>query len=108
MTKYIETDIEQGIKYLKTGIMNALYDIENGKQEIILGEHVPFSLVIECAEERGWEPWEDEIDNDFNINGGYFIDCWYDMRLPNTETKVIIASCLWKGQDTYIHRYEEN
>ena len=29
MNKYIKTDIEQGLQYLKTGLMNALADIEN-------------------------------------------------------------------------------
>ena len=106
MNKYIKTDIEQGLKYLKTGIMNALADIENGEQEIILGEHVPFSLVVECAEERGWRPFTDELDNDFDTNG-WEIDYWYDMRLPNTEIKVVIAGCLWMGQKTKIYRENE-
>lgn len=101
MNKYIKTDIEQGLKYLKTGIMNALADVENGEQEVILGEYVPFSLVVECAEERGWQPWTDELDNDFDTNG-WEVDCWYTMRLPNTEIKVTIYSCLWEGQKTAI------
>ena len=33
MNKYIKTDIEQGLKYLRTGIMNTLSDIENGEEE---------------------------------------------------------------------------
>ena len=35
MNKYIKTDIEQGLQLLKTGIMNALADIENGNEEEI-------------------------------------------------------------------------
>ena len=102
MNKFIKSDIEQGLKYLKVGIMNALADIESGEEEkITLGDYVPFSLVIECAEERGWCPWTDELDDDFDTNG-WEVDCWYRMSLPNTETEVVIAGCLWKGQQTEI------
>lgn len=103
MNKYIKTDIEQGLKYLKTGIMNALSNIENGEEkEIILGDFVPFSLIVKCAEERGWESWSDDLSEDFNTNG-WEGDCWYDMRLPNSDTKITIYSCLWKGQETKIY-----
>ena len=33
MNKYIKTDIEQGIQYLKVGIMNALSNIESGEEK---------------------------------------------------------------------------
>ena len=33
MHKYIKTDIEQGLKYLKVGIMNALANIESGEEK---------------------------------------------------------------------------
>ena len=107
MNKYIKTDIEQGLKYLHTGIMNALADIESGNEkEIILGEFVPFSLVVECAEERGWTemPYHD---ND-SMTNGWEHDCWYYMRIPNTEIEVCIESCLWKGQRTKIYINENN
>lgn len=107
MDKYIKSDIEQGIKYLKTGIMNALVNIEKGTEtSIILGDYVPFSLVIECAEERGWRPWEDDSSDDFDTNG-WEVDCWYNMCLPNSETKVTISGCLWKGQKTTIEINED-
>ena len=78
--------------------MNALADIENGEEEtIVLGNNVPFSLVVECAEERGWK--EDEH-NDFDTNG-WECDCSYYMITPN-EKVVIIESCLWKGCSTKI------
>lgn len=95
MNKFIKLDIEQGLQYLKIGIMNALADIESGEKEIILGDYIPFSLVVKCATERGWES------EDFDTNG-WEVDCWYTMRLPNTETKVTIYSCLWEGQETAI------
>lgn len=95
MNKFIKSDIEQGLQYLKTGIMNALADIESGEKEIILGDYIPFSLIVKCAEERGW------VSEDFDTNG-WEADCWYTMRLPNTEIKVTIYSCLWKGQESAI------
>lgn len=98
MNKYIKTDIEQGLKYLKTGIMNALVDIESGEEElIVLGDYVPFSLVVKCAEERGWEKNESQ---GFDTNG-WECDCWYYMITPNGK-KVYIESCLWKGCRTKI------
>ena len=101
INKFIKTDIEQGLQYLKTGIMNALADIESGEKEIILGDFVPFSLIVKCAEERGWRSWTDDLSEDFDTNG-WEADCWYTMRLPNTEIKVTIYSCLWEGQKTAI------
>lgn len=98
MNKYIKSDIEQGLQYLKTGIMNALADIESGEEElIVLGDYVPFSLVVECAEERGWKENESQ---DFDTNG-WECDCWYYMITPNNK-KVYIESCLWKGYRTKI------
>lgn len=105
MNKYIKTDIEQGLKYLKTGIMNALSDIENGEEEtIVLGKNVPFSLVVECAEERGWRENESK---DFDTNG-WECDCSYYMITSNSK-KICIESCLWKGCETRISidRYDE-
>ena len=104
MNKFIKTDIEQGLQYLRAGIMNALADIENGNEkEIELGEFVPFSLVVECAEERGWK--EDKL-KDWDTNG-WECDCWYYMITPN-EKVVMIESCLWKGLDTKISVYNES
>ena len=105
MNKFIKTDIEQALILLRTAINNALYDIENGiESEIILGDHVPFSLVVECAEDRGWIR-DDYHDLDTN---GWECDCWYYMLTPNNKS-VEIWSCLWKGQKTRIRiNNEEN
>lgn len=98
MNKFIKTDIEQGLILLKTAIHNALNDIENGiEAEIILGDYVPFSLVVDCAEKRGWKN-DDYYDFDTN---GWECDCWYHMVTPNNKS-VEIWSCLWKGQETRI------
>ena len=106
MNKFIKSDIEQGLQYLKTGIMNALADIESGEKEIILGDCVPFSLIVKCAEERGWKSWTDDLDEDFDTNG-WEVDCWYDMRLPDSNTKVVISGSLWCGQKTTIYIAED-
>ena len=104
MNKYIKTDIEQALILLRAAINNALYDIENGiEDEIILGDHVPFSLVVECAEQRGWK--EDEF-QDFDTNG-WECDVWYHMITPDNKN-IEIWSCLWKGQETRIRLSNEN
>ena len=55
MHKYIKTDIEQGLKYLKVGIMNALANIESGEEKkITLNGAISLKLIFNCAKERGW------------------------------------------------------
>ena len=99
MNKYIKTDIEQGLQYLKTGIMNALADIESGKEdEIILGDYVPFSLVVHCARQRGWTDDENQSCDDWT--NGWEIDCWWYMYTPDGRKNICIESCLWMGQST--------
>ena len=88
MNKYIKTDIEQGLQYLKIGIMNAFSDIESGEvDEIEFGDYIPFSLIRQCAEERGYE----EAD-EFETNGW---DCWYYVQREDHE--ICIQSNLWYG-----------
>ena len=104
MNKYIKTDIEQGLILLKAAINNALYDIESGiEDEIILGDYVPFSLVVECAEQRGWK---EDLYHEFETNGFQY-DCWYYMITPN-NLDIEIWSCLWKGQETRIRLSNDN
>ncbi len=96
MNKYIKTDIETGLSYLRLGIMNALSAIEEGEAtEITLGHHVPFSLVVKCATSRGWVA-EDKLDYD-----GWEINCVYFMVTP-TNKHAIIESSLWNGLPTKI------
>ena len=91
MTKYIKTDIEQGLQYLKIGIMNAFADIESGEvDEIELGDFIPFSLVRKCAEERGYQQIKD-----FDTNG-WECDCWHYMQHTNQKA-ICIESNLWYG-----------
>ena len=106
MDKYIKTDIEQGLQYLKTGIMNALADIESGKEdEIILGDYVPFSLVVHCARQRGWTDDEQQSDDWTN---GWEVDCWWYMYTPDGRINVCIESCLWEGQQTTLRVNHDN
>lgn len=91
MNKYIKTDIEQGLQYLKTGIMNALADIESGEEkEINFGDYIPFSLIKHCCEERNYLE-----SDDFETNGRD-CDCWYRITTPFGK-KVCIESNLWYG-----------
>ena len=97
-SKYIESDIHNGLTFLKCAIMNALADIESGERlEIDLGDYVPFSYVVKCAEDRGWKCSNDES---LEIEG-FGCDCWYYMITPKRQ-KVLIKSCLFKGQPTKI------
>ena len=92
MNKFIKTDIEQGIQYLKTGIMNALADIESGEEDkIILEGPVPLSLIIDCAEQRGWKE-DPNMDSDWT--NGWEIDYWYSMITPSGKCVNIDGSVL--------------
>jgi len=92
MNKYIKTDIEQGLQYLKTGIMNAFSDIESGEvNEVEFGDFIPFSLIRQCAEERGYE----KLDN--FLTDGWDRNCWYDVQHPNKKVQLCIESNLWYG-----------
>ena len=94
MNKYIKTDIEQGIQYLKTGIMNALADIESGEEKDIRFENpLPLYLIIRCAEERGWE----EDMDDWDWTDGWEVDFWYKMVFPNKNTRICISGSLLSG-----------
>lgn len=92
MNKYIETDIEQGLKYLKTAIMNTLADIESGEEdEITLKGPIALKLVIDCAEERGWVT---DPDMDWDWTNGWQIDYWYWMLTPDEKRIDISGSVL--------------
>ena len=85
MNKYIKTDIEQGIQYLKAGIMNALADLEEGREkEIYFETSLPLYLIIQCAESRGWK---DDHEDDW-ING-WEVDYFYRMVNPNIKDKCL-------------------
>lgn len=99
MNKYIKTDIEQGIQYLKAGIMNALSDLKTGVEEEIRFEvPLPLQLIIKCAEERGWE---DDHEDDWT--NGWEVDYCYRMIHPDIKDKCLhIDGSLLCG-NTYIH-----
>ena len=100
MNKYIKTDIEKGLQYLKIGIMNAFADIESGKEkEIRFETDLPLQLIIKCAEERGWE--EDMDDWDWT-NNGWEVDYWYYMKLSNKNIRLIISGSLLEGSTKLI------
>jgi hypothetical protein len=99
MNKYIKTDIEQGIQYLKVGIMNALADLEEGKEkEVRFETPIPLQLIIHCAEERGWE----EDMNDWDWTNGWQVDYWYYMKFPNKNIRLMISGSLLEGNTSLI------
>ena len=99
MNKYIKLDIEQGIKYLKVGIMNALNDLETGEEKGIRFEtSLPLQLIIECAEERGWE----EDMDDWDWTNGWEVDYWYKMIYPDKNIRLSVSGSLIGGCSTII------
>lgn len=99
MNKYIKTDIEQGLQYLKTGIMNALADIESGKEkEIQFETDLPLQLIIKCAEERGWE----EDMDDWDWTNGWEVSYWYYMKFPSKNIRLMISGSLLEGNTKLI------
>lgn len=86
MNLYIKSDIENGLKYLKIGIMNLLSAFESGElTEINLEHNVPGSLILEYAEEQ-------------NYVISRCLDGYYEIVSPN-KIKIIIEenpTRLWK------------
>ena len=92
MNKYIKSDIEQGLQYLKTGVMNALADIESGEEnEIVLNGPIALSFIIKCAEERGWK---EDPDMDWDWTNGWEVDYFYYMITPLNKKVGIYGSLL--------------
>lgn len=99
MNKYIKSDIEQGLQYLKIGIMNAFADIESGREKEIQFEiDLPLQLIIKCAEERGWE----EDMDDWDWTNGWEVDYWYYMKFPNKNIRLMISGSLLEGSTKLI------
>lgn len=91
MNKYIKTDIEQGLQYLKAGIMNALADLESGEEKGIRFEtSLPLRLIIKCAEERGWK----EDMDDWDWTNGWEVDYSYYMKFSNKNIRLLISGSL--------------
>lgn len=99
MNKFIKSDIEQGLQYLKTGIMNALADIESGREkEIQFETDLPLQLIIKCAEERGWK----EDMDDWDWTNGWEVDYWYYVRFSNKNIRLMISGSLLEGNTKLI------
>ena len=104
MNKYIKSDIEQGLQYLKVGIMNAFADIEsNREKEIQFETNLPLQLIIKCAEKRGWE----EDMNDWDWTNGWEVDYWYYMKLSNKNIRLMISGSLLEGNTKLIINEDE-
>ena len=102
MNKYIKSDIEQGITFLKIAILNALYDLEEGREkEIRFDFSLPLQLIIQCAESRGWK---DNHEDDWT--NGWEVDYWYRMAHPNREDYLHINGSLLCGNTSISIREE--
>ena len=99
MNKYIKTDIEQGISFLRVAINNALADLEEGREkEIHFETSLPLQLIIQCAENRGWE----EDMDDWDWTNGWEVDYWYYMKFPNKNIRLMISGALLEGNTQLI------
>jgi hypothetical protein len=100
MNKYIKTDIEQGISFLKVAINNALSDLEEGREkEIQFETSLPLQLIIQCAESRGWEEDNDDWDDWTN---DWQVDYWYYMKFSNKNIRLMISGSLLEGNTKLI------
>ena len=99
MNKYIKSDIEQGISFLRVAINNALSDLEENKEkEIQFETSLPLQLIIQCAENRGWE----EDMNDWDWTNGWQVDYWYYMKFSNKNIRLMISGSLLEGNTKLI------
>ena len=106
MNKYIKSDIEQGISFLRVAVNNALSDLEEEREkEINFNNPVPLSLVIEEAANRGWE---DDHDDDWT--NGWEIDYTFRMIRPDMTEKnkcLLIWGSLFYGNTSLSMEYYE-
>lgn len=83
--------IEQGLEFLKIGIMKALVDIESGENEVVLNGPISLSLIIQCANERSWI---EDPDMDWDWTNGWEVNYFYYMITPNNKKVGIYGSLL--------------
>ena len=103
MNKYIKTDIENAVIQMKAAIMNALDTLEKGEEkEIRFEAPIPLQLIIECAENRGWE--SDPIDDWTN---GWEVDYFYYMITPNDKLVGIYGSLLESTHTSIIVNHDD-
>ena len=63
--KFINTDIYNGILYMKTGISNVIEDVINNNN-IYEFSNIPYSIIEECTEIKGYV-----IRTDLELTGKY-------------------------------------
>ena len=93
MNKFIKHDIDNALSLLKVAINNALSDIESGEEdEIVLGGYIPFSLVRQCVEDRGYL-----YDNNKKPFVSIEWDYWYYATNPENGKYICIQGNFWYG-----------
>ena len=91
MDKYIESDLHNGLVYLRCAIMNMIDVLVSNEEckEISYEKYIPFSLVRECFEDLGYE-----VIRDFETNG-WDCDCWIYYKKNNKE--IVVQGNLYYG-----------
>lgn len=56
--KYIDSDYENGIKYLRVSLMNTLNAINNNEIKEKSFEYVSWFLLLDCLESLNWKIYE--------------------------------------------------
>lgn len=87
MNKYIKSDLESSKTHMKAAVMNVLDAIEKDEiKDFDFGKYVPYNIVKECLESRGWKRTED-----FDTNGWEY-DFWDVFESPNNPNVVCSIS----------------
>lgn len=69
MNKYIKSDLEQSITYMKSAIMNALHNIESDEEvDIEMSKYLSPSLLRECLKSRDWNFYDEDEEFTYYVN----------------------------------------
>lgn len=94
MNKYINSNITNGIKQIRIGILNAIHEvIRSNTNKIEFEEHIPYSLLLECLDELG-----------LHNESQHFVDL--ESHFINLPNNIVIEFNEDTGQ-TIIEKYDQ-
>lgn len=100
MNKFIETDLYNGKRYLYCGVTNVIFELEHDNiNKYDFGKYVPYSILSEVLEERGWEE-EDDMDTN-----GWELDFWVTWKSPTGKLYKVSGGFVLGGLE--IRKYDE-